>query len=132
MVPKITLDTHSLIWFVDKDLRKKLSSNALKAIREATETGIVYIPTIVLIELLDIIEKGRVNLSFDIFMLTIHGSENYKIVPFDVDLLEFAIPLKELEIHDRLILATAMLTNSVLISKDRMLNARNTNIKVLW
>jgi PIN domain nuclease of toxin-antitoxin system len=65
-------------------------------------------------------------------MLTIHGSENYKIVPFDVDLLEFAIPLKELEIHDRLILATAILTNSVLISKDRMLNARNTNIEVLW
>jgi len=46
--------------------------------------------------------------------------------------LEVAIPLKGIEIHDRLILATAMITNSVLVSKDRTLKTRNFNISVVW
>jgi PIN domain nuclease of toxin-antitoxin system len=130
MGAKVTLDTHSLVWFLDKDLESRLSKRALQTIRKATETGIVYIPTIVLIETLYLTEKGRVNLSFDSFISAIRESENYKIVPFDTELLEAAIPLKGLEIHDRLILATSILTSSVLVSKDKKIKAKDVN--VVW
>ncbi|MDI6751625.1 MAG: PIN domain-containing protein, partial [bacterium] len=61
---EITLDTHSLIWYVDKKLNKKLSKKALEAIKKAEEAGIVYVSVIVLMETLHLIEKGRVKLSF--------------------------------------------------------------------
>jgi PIN domain nuclease of toxin-antitoxin system len=130
MDSKVTLDTHSLVWFLDKDLKSRLSIRALQTIREATATGIVYIPMIALMEILDLTEKGKVNLSFDSFMSAIRESENYQIVPFDTKLLEAAIPLKGLEIHDRLILATSILTSSVLVSKDKKIKAKDVN--VVW
>jgi PIN domain nuclease of toxin-antitoxin system len=128
---KITIDTHSLVWFLDKDLQHRLSNKALNAIREATATGVVYVPTIVLIETLDLVEKGRVNLSFDNLVMDIEESENYQIVSFDVEVLRLARPLKGLDIHDRLILATAIMTDSGLVSKDREI-LRKYGIHVIW
>lgn len=131
MEPKITVDTHSLVWFLDKSLQHRLSDKALNAIREAAATGVVYVPTIVLMETLDLVEKGRVNLSFDDLVINIGESQNYQIVSFDVEVLRLARPLKGLDIHDRLILATAVMTDSGLVSKDREI-LRKYGIHVIW
>lgn len=127
---EITLDTHSLIWFVDKGLNKKLSRKALKTIRNVEEVGIIYIPIIVLMEILHLIEKGKINLTFSKLLDNIENSLNYQIIPFDTELLRTAETITGLEAHDRLILATAMLTNSILISKDNQV--RTKGIKVIW
>ena len=126
----ITLDTHSLVWYADSDFHDRLSRAAFQRIMTAEEKEIVYIPAIALMEALDLIEKGRVNLSFSDLLSNIEESESYQIVPFDTDLLKVAIPLKGLEIHDRLILATAILTGSVLVSKDRDISAKG--VEVVW
>ncbi|MBM3211657.1 type II toxin-antitoxin system VapC family toxin [Candidatus Poribacteria bacterium] len=131
MEPKITVDTHSLVWFLDKSLQHRLSDKALNAIREAAATGVVYVPTIVLMETLDLVEKGRVNLSFDDLVINIGESQNYQIVSFDVEVLRLARPLKGFDIHDRLILATAVMTDSGLVSKDREI-LRKYGIHVIW
>lgn len=128
--PDITLDTHSLIWYVDSDLHHRLSDTAFQKIATAERNGVIYIPTIALMETLDLIERGRVNLSFSDLISNIEESQNYQIVPFDTDLLKVAIPLTGLEMHDRLILATAISTNSVLVSKDRGISAKGVN--VVW
>lgn len=116
---EITLDTHAFIWYLDKNLNHKLSPKALKAIKEAEETDNIYIPIIVLMEILYLIEKGRVNLSFHKLLLNLEESINYEIVPFDNRLLKIAETIKGLEVHDRLILATAVLTDSPLVSSDK-------------
>lgn len=126
----ITLDTHALIWYVDKPLKGKLSPIALEAIREAERDGVIYIPAIVLMEVLDLVEKKRSSISFSRLILGIEESASYRIVAIDGTVLKATIPLKGLDIHDRLILATAMLTDSALVSKDREIHAIGVN--VVW
>jgi PIN domain nuclease of toxin-antitoxin system len=130
MVFKITIDTHALIWYLDKDLSHRLSDRALQTIRKATESGLVFIPTIVLIEVADLIDRDRVNLPYENFINAVKESENYQIVPFDEDLLELAVGIKGFEIHDRVIVATAMMTDSILVSKDGVIKNKFPN--TLW
>jgi len=125
----ITLDTHVLVWYVDEPLKGKLSPAALKVIREAEEEGIIHIPAIALMETLHLVEKKRSSISFDKLMVSIEESASYRMVPIDAELLRAAIPLKGLDIHDRLILATAILTDSVLVSGDRDFKTR---LNVVW
>ncbi len=75
-------------------------------------------------EVLYLVEKGRVNLSFHKRLLNLEESVNYEIVPFDTRLLKIAETIKELEVHDRLILATAILTGSLLVSNDKEMHAK--------
>lgn len=127
---EITLDTHTFIWYLDKSLNNKLSQKALKAIKEAEDSSIIYLPIIVLMEVLYLIEKGRVNISFHKLLSNLEKSINYEIVPFDIGLLKIAETIQGLEVHDRLILATAILTGSPLVSNDREIHAKG--IKVIW
>jgi len=54
-------------------------------------------------------------------LLSLH---HIPIVPFDTRLLKIAETIKGLEAHDRLILATAILTGSPLVSNDREIHAK--------
>jgi Uncharacterized protein conserved in bacteria len=126
----VTLDTHALLWYIDEALEQKLSSVASEAIRKAEAEGIVYVPAIALMEMLDLVEKKRSSISFERLMLSIEESESYQIVAIDADLIRATVPLKGLKIHDRLILGTAILTDSVLVSKDKAIRARHPN--VVW
>ena len=127
---RITLDAHTIVWSVDEMLNHKLSSAAKQAITYAEKNGIIYIPTIALLEVLRLIEKGRISLSFDKLLSGIEKSKHHKIIPFDTRLLKASIPIEGLELHDRLIVATAVMTNSVLISRDRAIGALGIN--VVW
>jgi len=129
-VKRITVDTHTLIWYLHEPSQFLLSARALQVVEDAEALGIIYVPTIVLAEALDLADRGRIPLPFDQLIELIKRNSSYRIIPFDTVLLSMAIPLKRLEIHDRLILATAILTNSILVSKDRTLASRGAN--VVW
>jgi hypothetical protein len=62
--------------------------------------------------------------------LDLERNASYQIVPFDTDLLRTTMRLPGLELHDRVITATAMLTNSVLVSRDREIRA--SGVTVVW
>ena len=126
----ITLDTHSLLWYLDSDYNNRLSKKALDVISEMELSGTIYVPIIVLAEALHQIDRGRFNITFDKLISNIKNNEAYKIIPFDEDVLEKAISLKGLEIHDRLIVATALTNNSILVSKDKEIRA--TGLNVIW
>jgi len=127
---RITLDAHTLIWYVHEPSKSNLSSLALEAIRSAERDGIIYVPTIVLLEVLRVIEKGRYPLSFEALLSDLERSKHHEIVPFDTRLLRVAMTVQGLELHDRLIAATAILTNSILISRDRTIGTPGVN--VVW
>jgi PIN domain nuclease of toxin-antitoxin system len=114
----ITIDTHSLLWYLDSDYNKRLSRKAYNAIYEAEISGQIFIPMIVLAEALHQIDKGRFNITFDRLMFNIKSNEAYEIMPFNENVLEKSVVLKGLEIHDRLILATAILMDTSLVSAD--------------
>lgn len=130
MDTKITIDAHSLVWYIDESMKGNLTKKALQTIREAQVKGTIYVPAIVLMEIVYLIEKGKINTSFAELMSKIEASACYEIIPIDAKLIKIAVSLKRLEIHDRLVLATTILTDSALVSKDRMLKIRGA--KVVW
>lgn len=126
----ITIDTHTMLWYLDSDYNFKLSKKASDMIAQAETSGTIYVPIISLAEALHQIDKGKFNITFDKLMLSIRNNEAYEIVSFDEEILEKAVALKSLEIHDRLIIATALVKDSILVSKDKELRALGLN--VIW
>ena len=115
---------------IDKNLNDKLSPKAMQTIVEAEKNDLIYAPIIVLMEILYLAEKGKLNLSFGDLLSQIENSINYEMIPFGMEILKIAESLTGLEAHDRLILATAQLTKTSLVSKDRAL--RKISVKIVW
>jgi len=130
-ITRVTVDTHTLVWFLDKTLKaKRLSTKALEAIRESEKFGVIYVSAITLMEIVDLSEKGRISVAFQSVLSLMDTNETYKVIPVDDELVKATIPLQGLEIHDRLIMATALITDSVLLSKDKEIRA--TGLNVIW
>lgn len=127
---RITIDTHTLIWSLDKELNHKLSDSAKQIILKAETDGIIFIPIIVLLEMLRLIEKGKCKLPFDRIVDGLKNSDNHQIIPFDIELIDIIKTIQGLELHDRLIVATAIYTNSVIVSKDQEI--QKTGLNVVW
>lgn len=127
----ITIDTHGLIWYLDEKLNHKLSRKALDKLIKEEKSGIIFVPIVVLMEVLHLFEKKRISLSFKKIFSAIEKSSNYQIIPFSIEILEIAETIKDLEVHDRLIVSTALFVETPLISKDKEI-IENDRIKVIW
>lgn len=80
------------------------------------------------ISIITILEAYYVSLKLKIFDFALFikalGSSNIKIIPFDRDVLDKCLILpNSLEMHDRIIVATSILANSKLITKDKVLRS---------
>ncbi len=123
-------DTHSLVWYFTDDVR--LGRKALKAFEQTTEEGIMIVPSIVLAEIMFIAKKGRITLTFEETLEKIEEYENFRIAPLDTDILKRADKIEvELEMHDKLIVATSVHYNATLITKDEKI-AKSNACLVIW
>ncbi len=112
-----TTDTNSLIWYLQES--KKLSKEALKAFEQSEKTGIIIIPSVVLAALMFIADKGKVILTFEETLSKIGEYINFKVAPLDIDIVKIANKIKSsLEMHDKLIVATALFYGTSLITKN--------------
>jgi len=112
-------DTHSLVWYFSDNPR--LSRKALKAFEKTIENGSIIIP-IVLAEIMYIARKGRIEMTYAETVKRIEEMENFEIVPLDMEILNIADKIKtELEMHDKLIAATALFFKVPLITRDEAL-----------
>src|SRR5438034_6920924 len=75
------VDTHSLVWFIATD--RRLARRAHEILREADE-GLhdVIVPTIVLVETLDIVEKHKVNVDMATILGWIRSSARFVVRPW--------------------------------------------------
>jgi len=127
--PSYCLDTHPLIWYTTG--QTALSASA-KTLLDAVFSGktSAYISSIVLLETFHLSLKHR-DFIFPTFLKrlrlpTIH------IVSVDQHILSCCYTLpKELDIHDRLIVATTKLTNTILITKDPIIQKTDA-IRWIW
>ncbi len=123
-------DAHSLIWYFTEDSR--LSKNALWAFEETIEEGIVIVPSIVLAEIMFIGKKGKVSLSFEETLKKIEDYDNFDIAPLDVNILKVADKIEaDMEMHDKLIVATAVNFQALLITRDERLRESKI-VKTIW
>ena len=126
-----TVDTHALIWYFAE--LPFISRNAESCMMEA-DAGLaqIIVPTIVLSEVLMIGEKKRINFDYEEFLSNLVTSENYNIYPFDFDVLLQMRKLEAIpELHDRIIVATALITESILITKDREIVSSGI-VQTIW
>lgn len=113
-------DTHSIVWYFTDDTR--LSHRALEVFEKTTREGVIIIPTVVLAEIMYIAGKGKITLTFDETLQKIDSYENFIVASLDVEILKVADRIKaDLEMHDKLIIATALYQNAVLITKDPLI-----------
>lgn len=70
-------------------------------------------------EILYISKRARIALTFEETLEKIKSYENFDISPLDVDILKVANKIEiDMEMHDRLIVATAINYDATLITKD--------------
>lgn len=123
-------DTHSLVWYFTDDQR--LSKRAFKAFEGTVKEGQIIVPMVVLAELMFIAKKGRVALGFADTIARIEIMDNFEIVPLDLDVLKMANRIESLlEMHDKLIVATALCYSASLITRDEQITTSKT-VKIVW
>lgn len=123
-------DTHSLVWYFTEDV--KLSRNAGEAFEGTIKEGTIIIPAVVLAELMFIAKKGKINLTFEETIARIEECENFDIAPLDIDILKVADKIEmSMEMHDRVIVATAIYHEAVLITRDERIKKSGV-VATIW
>jgi len=129
----ILLDTHAWIWYLSNpDL---LSEKAFQAIETARKNESIYLSCISTWEFFMLIQKKRLALSVDetIWMRRVEELKFFQFVPVDNEIAKLAVLLPDLhqDPADRIIVATARILGTTLITKDERLLSY-PNIATLW
>lgn len=122
----IIIDTHALLWLLTNDTR--LSNKGRTIARQASQ---IFIPTIVLLELLYLLQKQGIANEFIPILNTLKSDIKYTIVSLDVGVVEKVVDLSsKLEMHDCIIVATSQALDSPLVTKDRTI--RKMYKETIW
>lgn len=110
---EVVADSHALFWYLSKN--KKLSKKAKKALDDSSR---IIVSTIVLLELLYLLQKFGNESKFPRLVESL-AIDKYLIYPVDFALvLECTKMTRDLEMHDRLIVATASVFGAPIVGKD--------------
>jgi len=125
-----TTDTHALLWYLMDS--KKLSLKARKCFDESDNgEATIIVPAMVLIECIDVIDKKKVNINFEEIILKMTQASNFMLSEINWSLIIEVNKLKTLkDLHDRIIIATAQIFNTPLITKDKTIQEYYS--KTIW
>ena len=126
---RILADTHTLVWYLAES--PKLSAKADQLLQDA-ESGLLelVVPTIVLAEAMRVVERRNPGLSMEELFAGLSRFERANVVSLDMTILQAVLALPpSIEMHDRIIAATAQVYGATLISKDRQLG---TVVETVW
>ncbi|WP_233873196.1 type II toxin-antitoxin system VapC family toxin [Paraburkholderia adhaesiva] len=128
----ITLDTLALVyWLTGKD---ELGEAAQKAIDNELNGGEILISTITVMDLVQFVEDGCLELSMDTrsWLSTLISIEGVRIVPVDSAIAVRAASMsRELTSHQRLIAATARTLGGTLVTPDARMREL-TYVETVW
>jgi PIN domain nuclease of toxin-antitoxin system len=130
----VAVDTHAIIWYLTGDPR--LSAKAAAALDGATAMGeLIHVPSVCLVELTYLIEKGRVPLAARERLLDALDDPGTpcRLAPLDrgvADALQFVSRGQVPDLPDRIVSATALALGVPLISRDRKIRA--SQVETIW
>jgi PIN domain nuclease of toxin-antitoxin system len=106
---------------------------AAKDIMKAADQGehIIYISIISMVEILYLSEGNRIPVDFRTLKNKIIQSDNYHIIDLDIEIVETAKEIRELELHDRLIVATGRYLRIPILTCDSSIQESN-HIRTIW
>lgn len=123
-------DTHAFLWYLMDS--PKLSKKA-REIFDLCDNGqgTIIISVLVLLEVIDILDKKKVDLNFDEIITKIIQADNFIISEINLSLILEVNNVKGFkDLYDRVIVSTAKIFDASLISKDRII--RNYYKKIIW
>lgn len=128
---EVVVDTHALIWYLSAD--RKLSKKAKKTLDKLMRgKGRLVVSMVVLMESLVLIEKKRIKTTWRELIQKTSQFPNVIFYPIGMDVLDAMRKVgKGLELHDRILVATAVVHQATLISKDSEIQLTK-DVKVLW
>lgn len=91
----------------------------------------ILISIISMIEILYLSERNRIPLNLEEMRSKLLHLDNYEIVDLDLEIVETARNVKGLELHDRLIVSTALSLNVPILTSDKIISASG-KIDVIW
>ena len=127
----LVADTHALVWFLEGSDR--LSADARQALQSADAD--IVIPSIVLAEIVFLYGRKRSGIDLKMVLEHVSRTDNCTIYPLDETVVE-RLPI-ELDIHDAVIVATALVFRDVLgkdvalITKDAQIRQSNV-VQTVW
>ena len=130
----VVADTHAAVWYLSNSPR--LSSAAAKALDDASVAGdAILIPSISLVELTYLVEKGRVPAEARKRLIDALAEPGgpYELAPLDgnvaaaVELIDRSVVP---DMPDRIIAATALSSRAALVSRDGKIRA--SQIQTIW
>jgi len=133
-MPGVVADTHTIVWYLSKDSR--LSSGAHAALTAATTGGdLIHIPSICLVELTYLAEKGRLpSAAREALVEALDDpSGPCTLIPLDrlvAEALQFVQRTEVPDLPDRIVAATALALRVPLISRDRKIRA--SQVQTIW
>ena len=130
----VTVDTHAIVWYLSRDSRP--SANAANALDSATAASEhIYVPSICLVELTYLVEKGRLPAAARDRLLQALDDPTTpcQLAPLDrmvADALEFVSRSEVPDLPDRIVAATAASLRVPLISRDSKIRA--SMVQTIW
>ena len=124
-------DTHAFLWYLANDLRLSRKARLVFDQAEAGEATIV-VPTIVVAECLYVLEKKRLSLKFKDVVRRLEKGWNYTTMPLDLRVIGGLEGLRAVpELHDRIIVASAIYLEAPLITKDEAIR-KTGYVEAVW
>lgn len=123
---EIVIDTHPLFWYLTEDKRLPVKTKAY-----LQGSSKIFVPTIVLLELLYLLQKKGLSNKFSLVLNKVRRSKRYLSVSLDLDIVEQIFSSSpKLESHDSVIVATAQILKLAIITKDRKI--RSLYKETIW
>ncbi len=130
----VVVDTHTIVWYLAGDPR--LSHKAAAALDEAASKGLyIYVPSICLVELTYLVEKGRLPREARERLVAAldDGTAPCRLAPLDrgvADALELVNRSQVSDMPDRVVAATAVALGIPVVSRDGKI--RTSQVQTIW
>lgn len=130
----VLLDTHSIIWYLSD--ASNLSSDAESAIDEAAESGAILVSAITVVELVYLVEKGRVPSDVLVLLLDVIDDTTmpYTVADLTIDVAKTLQKISRSDIPDmpdRIIAATGLALGLPIVTKDSAIT-KCADLTTIW
>jgi predicted nucleic acid-binding protein len=123
-------DTVVIVRYFSK--KGKIPSRALRILREADEgKHTIAISVMSLIEILYLSERRRIPIDLEKLSAELAEQSNYRVIDLDPGIVNTASSIHGLELHDRMIVATAKHLGLAMLTSDQGIKEK-AGIEVIW